>query len=273
VQTQWLIVICVPVAIILSRQIIASAGGFRKWIVRAAAINILVILVLRVGLVHRPFFPIRYETHGNKKWVSAVDSVAGDAQVVYENSYRHASMYGFYSGKESFSINNAYYRKNQYSIDGSEARMQGKKVFFVRRYGPETPYYYTHAKGFVKYGNFIDSLVSYRKLEAGIRTKGVLRPGVKAEFWIRNPYRKSVDLSRLYYAVAYMNAYKKIQQIIRVKAEFDTPEGSVLSPGDTLNFRLRLPDPEKGTPYFLRAVVREEGLPWGLNGSVQKLGE
>ena len=274
VQTQWLIVICIPIAVILSRYIIASEGSFRKWMIRAASINILVILVLRIGLVHRPLFPIRYESHGNKRWVRAVDSVSGDARVIFENSYRLASMYGFYSGKESFSINNAYYRKNQYSIDDSEARMQGKKVFFVRRYGPKTPYSYTHAKGYVKYGQFIDSLVSYRKLEAGIRAREeILRPGAQVEFWVRNPYQKAVDLSVLYYGLAYMDPYKEVQQTIPVRPELELPDEAVLSPGDTLRFEVRLPEPEKGSPRYIRALLRHEDMPWGLNGTAQEIEE
>ena len=46
-------------------------------------------------------------------------------------------MYSFYTGGDSFSLNNLYYRKNQYSIDDSESKVQHKKVLYVSEYFKE----------------------------------------------------------------------------------------------------------------------------------------
>ena len=126
VQTQWLIVVCIPMALLAFDWMIHNQQS-RKWILRMGIVNIVVLLYLRIGLVHAPLFPVVYETHGNKEWVKELQEKAGDASVIFENSYRNASMFGFYSGQPSFTLNNIMFRKNQYSIDGSEENFQGKK--------------------------------------------------------------------------------------------------------------------------------------------------
>src|SRR5690606_31397518 len=106
----------------------------RKWIYRTGIANIVILLILRIGLIYEPMFPITYESHGNKKWVSEVSEIAGEKPVIFENSYRLAPMYAFYSGKTSFSLNNTHYRKNQHSIDGSESKVQHSKILYVSQY-------------------------------------------------------------------------------------------------------------------------------------------
>lgn len=269
VQTQWLIVICVPVAVLVFQKLIDDPAT-RKWLWRAGLANLVILFGLRVGLVYEPLFPVRFETHGNKRWTANLAAVAGDAPVVFENSYRNASMYSFYSGKPSLSLNNAYYRKNQYSIDGSEAQAQGQRVFYVPRSRKETAFHYLDAHGEKRYGFFIDPFASLRKLEAGLASPHPLEVGHTYAFWVRNPYDRDVDLSALRFGVAYLDAYKRLQEIrpLREKA----PEATgVVHPGDTLYLNILLPPPGGEAPAYARAIISEYGLPWGLNGSAQPM--
>ncbi len=116
IQTQWLIVICIPMIVVVYNQILQDRIT-RKWIFILGTANIIILMFLRIGLIYSPLFPIVYESHGNKDWVNEISSKVGTIPVVFENSYTDAPMYTFYSGNTSYSLNNIRYRQNQFSID------------------------------------------------------------------------------------------------------------------------------------------------------------
>ncbi len=270
VQTQWLIAVCIPMAVIVGRQLLENPE-VRKWLYRAGWANLAILALLRVGLAYEPLFPIRFETHGNKKWVSNLQQVAGDASVVFENSYRQASMFSFYSGQPSFTLNNAHYRKNQYSIDQSEAAVQGKKVFYVPITNRETPYFFENQDGNPKYGFFIAPFRSFRKLHAGIRPDPPGTPGQTGQFWVQNPYPQSIPLPSLRYGIAYLGPYKDLLKVMVVSPLEREGLPEELQPGDSLHFSFTFPEVKGIDPKFLRAVISEYDLIWGLNGDSQKL--
>ncbi|WP_218154990.1 ArnT family glycosyltransferase [Robiginitalea myxolifaciens] len=278
VQTQWLIAVCIPAAIIIGNQLLENAT-MRKWIVRAGIANLLILGYLRIWLVVPAALPLYFETHGNKNWVAEVDTVADGAKVIFENSYRQAAMYQFYSGNPSYSLNNAFYRKNQYSIDNSEAVFQGERVFLsLTGPLPETPFAYKNGKGDTKYGQFIEALNSYRQLKAGViheRNTASEIDGIKAgeiaRFWVLNTYDQPVSLGDLQFGIAYMDAYKKTEQIQPLKPVLPDAAGAQLQPGDTLYFGFSLPEQWAEDQAYLRAVLRQKELPWGLNGDPQEL--
>lgn len=270
VQTQWLIAVCIPMAVIVGRQLLENPE-VRKWLYRAGWANLAILALLRVGLAYEPLFPIRFETHGNKKWVSNLQQVAGDASVVFENSYRQASMFSFYSGQPSFTLNNAHYRKNQYSIDLSEAAVQGKKVFYVPITNRETPYFFENQDGNPKYGFFIAPFRSFRKLHAGIRPDPPGTPGQTGQFWVQNPYPQSIPLPSLRYGIAYLGPYKDLLKVMVVSPLEREGLPEELQPGDSLHFSFTFPEVKGIDPKFLRAVISEYDLIWGLNGDSQKL--
>lgn len=269
VQTQWLIVACIPIAVIVGNRL-AQSPGWGKWLIRAAVANLIVLGYLRIGLVHAPLFPVHFETHGNKAWVERLEQTASGAAVVFENSYRQAAMYGFYSGKPSFSLNNAYYRKNQYSIDDSEAGMQGKRVFFVPKVNRKSAHGYLNDQGEMRYGYFIDAFTSYRKLKAGLTPEPNPTPGQVHTFWLTNPYAQPIVLDSLRFGLATLDAHKNLIRVVPITPEMPL-EAAILPQGDTLHFTFRMPAFKAPEPEYLRAVVRTRPLLWGLNGMPQKL--
>jgi hypothetical protein len=278
VQTQWLIAVCIPAAIIIGNQLLENTN-MRKWIVRAGVANLLILGYLRIWLVVPGTLPLYFETHGNKNWVREVDKVADGARVIFENSYRQAAMYQFYSGNPSYSLNNAFYRKNQYSIDDSEALFQGEGVFLsLTGPLPETPFAYKNGKGDTKYGRFIEALNSYRQLKAGVvhdkdpaKASDGLSAGQIARYWVLNTYDQPVAIGELQFGIAYMDAYKKTEKIQALKPVFSDVANTQLQPGDTLYFGFSLPEQWEENKAYLRAVLRQKELPWGLNGDPQEL--
>jgi len=103
VQTQWIIAVCIPLVILVFNDMLSNETS-RRWIYRMGLVNIAILLFLRLGLVFEKLFPIHYESHGNKEWVQQIKDKVGDMPVVFENSYRLAPMYAYYSGSTTFSI-------------------------------------------------------------------------------------------------------------------------------------------------------------------------
>ena len=65
--------------------------------------------------------------------------------------------------------------------------------------------------------------------------------------------------------------FKKTREIHVLKPVLPGVDRASLMPGDSLFFGFRLPPAKKDRPEYLRALVRTYQMPWGLNGSAQKL--
>ncbi|NNJ89349.1 MAG: 4-amino-4-deoxy-L-arabinose transferase [Eudoraea sp.] len=271
VQTQWIIVICIPMAV-LAYQYMLENEGTRKWITRLGMANIAILLFLRIGLVYEPLFPVVYETHGNKTWVGKITKQIGNIPVVIQNSYRMAPMFAYYSGNPSFSLNDVWYRENQYSIDESEEVVRGQKVLYVSKYLKDGDISFRMPDNTLFYGIYKDPFQSYRKL----RTKLNLTPNSKEDsipsFLVRNPYNFAIPLAKLKFGLALMDSYKQVLEVVQVKAQ---PKGGgldTIAPMAEQEFEFTLPDDiSLENVAYLKVVISENGLPWGLNGEKLKL--
>jgi hypothetical protein len=270
VQTQWIIVICIPLVIIVFRYL-TDHPGHRKWLMRAALVNAAVLLLLRVGLVYEPLFPIAFETHGNKKWVSAIEKEAGDAPVIFENSYRAAPMYSFYSGHPSYSLNNVYYRENQYNIDGSESEFQHKRILLISRRFRDGDMSYNNIDGELQYGKFIPDFESYRELECRVEPWEGKAEGQLLNLSVYNPYTDDIPMTKLKFAVAFLNAYKQVKEVKQVEIQKKNGKAVNLRAMDTTYLQFVMPHSKTKDPVYFRMSVSDNGLYWGINGNNTKL--
>jgi len=268
IQTQWIIIICIPMVVIVFNYMLANKSAMR-WIYRLGLVNAALILYLRVGLVHQPLlFSVFYESHGNKDWVKQIKDEVGAMPVVFENSYRRAPMYAFYSGgSTTYSLNNVQYRKNQYSITDTEELVRNKKVLYVSGYITDGTFHYTKTDGSVFHAKYINDFDSYRKLECIIDvTDKSVNIDQEISLQVYNPYDFDIKLNKLKFAVAYLDDYKKTQQIIPITLEPKNLISDILISKDTTNFITKLPKPTKEHLGYVRIVISENGLYFGLNG-------
>ena len=270
IQTQWLIVICLPMVILVYNHLLENQST-RKWILRMGILNIVIFLILRVGLIYEPLFPIVYESHGNKEWVKALENEVGSTAVVFENSYRKAPMYAFYSGNTTYSLNNIKYRQNQYTIDSSEYKVQGKKAVYISRYIKGGDISYTNAKGVTFYGNFIDDFESFRKLRChvSIQSEDDVEGIHKME--LTNPYKINIDIKKIRFAVAYLNKHKQVKEIVPIKMSPLNPNTTELKALGNTQFSFKLPPSEMEAPAYFKICISENELYWGINGDNIKL--
>lgn len=268
IQTQWVILICIPMVVLVFEYMMQNKTN-AKWIYRLGLANIIIIFYLRIGLVHQPLlFNMHYETHGNKEWVNKVAQEAGDTPVVFENSYRNASMYAFYSGNTSFSLNNVRFRKNQYSIDNTEETVRSKKILYITKYAKEGPFTFTKADGGKYYGTYIDNFSSYRKLQCIMdMEKDAIQLGKMLDFKVYNPYSFEIPLHELKFGVAYLDRYKKVKELVPLTVETAKEQTGLVQARDTMFLKIAPPVATNiKNPAYFRIVVSENNLYFGLNG-------
>jgi len=271
VQTQWIIAISIPMAILAFNYILYHDGA-RKWIYRMGLVNIAIILYLRLGLIYKPLIPFYYETHGNKELAQQIKSKIGEMPVVFENSYRDAPMDAVYTGSTTYSLNNIRYRKNQYSIDSSESKVQHKKVLYVSGYMNNQDLTFTRSDGAVYKGKYIDDFESFRKLKCIVEDVYInLDPKREYTFKVYNPYKTDIDLKKIKFGLAYLNHYKEVEEILPLDPKLIDPNKLYLKSKDSTAFTFHLPVPKTEDPGYFKIGISENGLYLGLNGDNIKL--
>ncbi len=132
IEPQWTALVSVPMVLILFNNIEYKSWirGFIKWV---TFLVFPVLLFARLVFMF-DFLPVSFiknEYHNNKKWVKDISLLAGPRPVVFTNSYQHASVYTFYTGKFAHSLDNLNYRKTQYDLWNFEEQLHGKEVLYV----------------------------------------------------------------------------------------------------------------------------------------------
>lgn len=270
VQTQWVIVISIPMILLIFKFII-DHDRLRKWVVGLGIVNIVVLLYARAALINHHLIPIYYESHGNKEWVNRLAYDVWDAPVVFENSYRNAPMYEFYSGKKAISLNNINYRQNQYSIDDAESSVQHQKVFYVSQHVKKAGLAYPRIDGTLYYGEYIDNFESFRRLRCIVDEDMVYDLEKTYTMKLYNPYDVDISLKKLKFGVAFMNDYKEVRDVRKMQAEPVDETILLLKSNDTLNFTFKLPATKMDSPKYIQLGISENGLHYGINGDKIKL--
>ncbi|MEE9362579.1 MAG: glycosyltransferase family 39 protein [Cellulophaga sp.] len=267
VQTQWIIIISIPLVIIVFNYILQNEK-FRKTIYTVGLVNIAILLFLRIGMVYEPIFPIVYETHGNREWVEKVQSEVGDIPVVFENSYRNPAIYSFYSGKKAYSLNNIFYRKNQFSIDASESTVQNQKVLYVSYYVNSGDISYTERTGDKYFGNYIENFESFRKLACYVEEEFVSMD-MENELTLKvyNPYSFDIPLEKLKFGVGFLDEYRVVKDTKTMVATPKKESISILKSMDTTYFNFKIPKSKLTNPSYFKIGIAKEGLYLGLNGN------
>src|SRR5690606_19757212 len=207
----------------------------------------------------------------NKAWAQDLHTQAGEHPVVFENSYRLAPKYEFYSGVPAMSLHNYMYRTNQSSIDRSEERFHGNRVSYVLQYRESGDFSFTNLKGTEYFGVFIDNFQSYRRLECLVEKP---ETGILHRLKVVNPYPFEIALGDLKYTISYSNAYKQVKETLPLKLQMVPGQSQLLQPRDTAHYTFDLPLPKQlGKPVYFRIGISEHGLPAGLNGTPTKIHE
>lgn len=135
VEGNWTVFTLIPL-LVLGYEHIERNERLRKAAFYSFGISILMIIFVRLSLMIN-FLPPSIDftkSLGARRWASELKEKSDGKPAAFMNSYQRASLYEFYSGVPSFSLNNVWGRKNQYSIWDTEAKFQGEAIVLVTNY-------------------------------------------------------------------------------------------------------------------------------------------
>jgi len=129
IEAHWVAFAIIPMSILLYNLCVLNEAFYKK-VKYIGIVSIALIFSLRIIIMLN--LPIKTEFHSQKEnYYKAIDKIANGRTVLFINSYQKASKYSFYIGKKSFSINDIYYRKNQYDLWDFENQVKNKKVLII----------------------------------------------------------------------------------------------------------------------------------------------
>lgn len=135
-EPQWTAVLTIPIVLGLYRAL-ASGEINSRWPQRLAIVSVGLFLAFRLAMAWPGLTPLRQ--FRNADWIADLSAYAGSRPVIFENSYRDASLYRFYSGKPAWNITNVQYRRSQYDLWNDEQSWQNKPVVLVGQRGWPCP--------------------------------------------------------------------------------------------------------------------------------------
>lgn len=134
-QSHWTLVLCLPLLLLAVRWLINAPSLLRPLYYTAAffvGISLLMRIFLLVNVI--PNRVLYNHFFRGEEWAKSIQQTAQGSPVIFVNSYDKAARYSFYTQEASHSLNNIYWRKNQYDFWDYDQLLQEKKVFVVSTY-------------------------------------------------------------------------------------------------------------------------------------------
>jgi hypothetical protein len=167
VEANWSASAVIPLSL-LAFFFIQERPGWRKWLIRLGLPSLLIMALFRLNLMVN-FLPgftgVRNEVHGWDGWAQKIDSIAQGDPVIFFNAYKYPAKYEFYTGGETFPLNNYLYHKTQYENWPLEQQMQGREVLFVSSYRFANMDTLFNPTGYLYYYRRIPNFRSYNQVQ------------------------------------------------------------------------------------------------------------
>ena len=269
-QAQWPLLAVLPFIVFTFRYAL-DKEGFRKWLRITSIISLVILCMVRVIVVDEDISPIKYESHGNKRWAQQLYEKTGGLPVVFEDSYRNASMYGFYARVPVYSLNSVKHRQNQYDIDSSEYKFQHRRVAYItgrEDYDSVIKVRIGKGKGHPWRGKFVKDFRSFRKLICKVDDHKITPGKDSIALTLINPYTEGIAFEDLEFYGLVLNEKRRIQDTIRMYPG-NTGKTKVLTAGSTIHLNAgmdRIEKLEEGVLF--RVSISEFGYPSGFQGDI-----
>ncbi|WP_316815521.1 ArnT family glycosyltransferase [Pedobacter nyackensis] len=174
-----------------------------KWFERLAIVNICLIVLVRLILIIpidalRKIKIVDYY-FGNETWAKGIKEKAGNAPVIFTDSFQVPSRYNYYTqSTKGFGYDSRYYRKNQYDIWPLEDSLRNKKAYFVTQedIGLGEADTISTTKG-LYYGTWLEQVRMYQKVTVNPVAMPVdwkTGESKELELKISNPYDETISL-------------------------------------------------------------------------------
>ena len=132
VEPNWTMPLLIPL-LILSHQFLLTKTSWIKPLRIISFISLLLIMAGRIYLVVDigPENSVKRRFQHHKEWAMAITEITGDKPVVFYNSYQWASLFWFYSGISSHSLNAYWERRNNFNFWPTGDNLTGKPVYLA----------------------------------------------------------------------------------------------------------------------------------------------
>ncbi|MGY4386578.1 hypothetical protein ACVWYN_003633 [Pedobacter sp. UYP24] len=250
-----------------------------KWLDRLFIANIILIVVVRLVLIIPVPFLERInligDYFGTQNWAMAIHAKAGDAPVVFVDSFQLPSKYNFYNNTtKGFGYDSRNYRKNQYDIWSLEDSLRNKKVYYVLQHSEghnDQDTIYTD-KG-VFYGRWLDHVRLYQKVDISplsMESKWVAGSTKTVKVKISNPYDEAISLNNTgqQYKCYIEYGYKQQGKLIAALESVSLPAGEIKIPAkEAVNLDFVIKAPKLPGNYKMIFSIRTEPFYGSRNSS------
>lgn len=269
-QAQWVILNIFPLIVFCFLYAIENVK-FRKWVMILGSVSLILLTYLRVALIFPSVSPISHEVHWTENWIKDLQKKSGNLSAVFYDSYKNAALYSYHTGLDAYSINSLYSRENQYGLDDSEEKVQGKKVVIVNPDTTDNPPIVLQVKKKKKlYGRINPHFESFRKAKITLSQKSIdgRQKNQTVEILIENPYNRNINLAINDLRVVFLN--KRLRVVSEGKLVFSaqSPTYLEIAPGNSVKVQgfFTFPDFSDERPDFFTVSLAENGLPIGFQG-------
>jgi hypothetical protein len=281
VQPQWTFILFAPLVMLVLIRF-KQQGGWPKWLLPLAVINVSIIIIVRVIVISGIGFAKTYghlkSYYGFKDWAYIVKQKAGDSYVVMSEGFQNPSKYNYYTNSlKCFAYDDRFYRLTQFDIWPMEDSIQHKRVYYLSG-APIKDL----TKDTIKieagkwYGNWVDDVRTYQKvIIATDSLKITTKPGETTNFdlTITNPYTHAISFSDAGYThpVKLESCFFKENELIDVKEARDTYKKISLQPGESIHYTFPVTSPLGKGNFSLLFSLRTEPFIGSKNSRVIKV--
>lgn len=251
-----------------------------KWFERLAIVNIALIIVVRLLVV----IPVKALENvkvvayyfGNKEWAEAIHEKAGNAPVIFMDSFQNPSRYNYYTrSTQGFSYDSRYYRKNQYDLWPLEDKIQGQRAYEVLAN--------SHSNGLAEdtirtdkgdfYGQWIPKVRMYQKVSVNtVALPATWKANeVKTlQLKITNPYAETISLNNQTGSPGcYLEySFKTGDQLDEFKAVGADLKSLTIKAGQTVIIPGTIKAPATSGKYKLILSIRTDPFPGARNSNM-----
>ena len=278
VQPHWTFILFAPL-VMLALIGFKQKGGRPKWFLPVAAINLGVILAVRIIIILGIGFARTYghlkSYYGFKAWAQEVKKRAGNSYVVMSEGFQNPSKYDFYTNSlKCFAYDSRYYRRTQFDIWPMEDSIQHKRVYYLTFYpiqGITTDS--LKVKAGTWYSQWVDDVRTYQQIDFETPSyKVTASPGEKTIFFlsVKNPYPYPISFSNKGYLhpVTLEACIFRADSLASLQKADSTFNRMNLKPGQSTQFTFAITAPNQKGNYDLLFSLRTDPFPGGKNSRI-----
>ena len=278
VQPHWTFILFAPL-VMLALIGFKQKGGRPKWFLPVAAVNIFVILAVRIIIIFGFGFARTYghlkSYYGFKDWALTVKQRAGNNYVIMSEGFQNPSKYDFYTNSlKCFAYDTRYYRRTQFDIWPMEDSIQYKRAYYLTYYpikGLTTDSLKVEAGTW--YGQWVDDVRTYQQVNFETSSyKVTASPGEKTIFFlsVKNPYPNPISFSNKGYLhpVLLEACFFKGDSLLDIQKADSSFNQVNLKTGETAHYTFTVNAPLKKGNFDLLFSLRTDPFPGSKNSRI-----